>query len=70
MDQEQYARCEFLGACILESFEAGAWQHALELWLQADLDADERVHCWHYFDSRQRAFLKGADRKYNDDYYR
>ena len=68
MDEAQYFKCEILGAHILELFEAGAWKAALDTWEVVNLDADERVWCWQYFDSRQRAWLKGDDRKYIDGY--
>lgn len=53
---------------ILQYFEGGAWEGAKEIWLEADLDADQRVAIWAYFDSRQRAWLKGEDRKYINEY--
>ena len=70
MDDAQYLKCELLGAYLLELFEAGAWKEAYDTWEKIDLDTDERVWCWQYFDSKQRAFLKGADRAYLDEYFR
>jgi hypothetical protein len=55
---------------MLENFEGGAWAAAREIWEVADLDTDERVQVWMFLDSKQRAYLKGSDRKYLDDYYR
>jgi hypothetical protein len=52
----------------LEMFDAGAWDEALDIWINCDLDADERVQAWTFFDSKQRAWLKQDARKYIDEY--
>jgi len=51
-----------------EAFSGGDWKCARQTWEDSGLDADDRVWCWQFFDSRQRAFLKGDERKYLDDY--
>ena len=53
---------------ILECFEGGDWPQALELWLTADIENDDRIIIWNFFDSKQRAWLKGEDRGYIRDY--
>lgn len=53
-----------------DAFEGGAWALAREIWYQAEreLTIDQQVACWEFFpDSRQRAYLKGEDRKYLQD---
>ena len=68
LQQEQAYRVIDLAETLLELFEAGRWAEALEIWSCCDLDADERVVTWGFLDSRQRAWLKGEDRKYLEDF--
>ena len=49
---------------MLDCFDGGDWSMAKQVWTTAAITNDERVDVWGYLDSRQRAFLKGDDRKY------
>ena len=64
MDETLPPRLEYLVSSILDYFNGGDWPQALELWLTADIENDERVIIWNFFDSKQRAWLKGEDRLY------
>ncbi len=64
LQDDQRLKVQLVGLLVLDAFEGGDWPLARQNWKEADLDNDERAACWGYFDSRQRAYLKGDERKY------
>jgi len=66
----QISRSEAIVLEILEQFDGGAWKAAKQIWDTADLDADERVACWKFFNSKQQAFLNDRrERKYLQEFW-
>lgn len=68
MDEEAYYRCECLGWYLLDCFSGGSWKLAKQEWEAADLTNEEQEWMWQHFDSKQKAWLSGADTKGNLEY--
>jgi hypothetical protein len=66
--EQEIVRCYADG--MTDAFLGGAWALAKEIWFQAqnELTTDQQAACWEFrTDSRERAYLKGEDRKYLQD---
>lgn len=66
LTEDQRLKVQLVASLMLDAFDGGDWPLAKEHWTNADFDADEHAACWSYFDSKQRAYLSGANRKYLD----
>ena len=57
---------------ITEHFHGGDWEGARAIWsgILIDLEIEDALWIWDLLDSRERAFLKGEDRKYLHEYLR
>jgi hypothetical protein len=61
---------EIIVTAMLEHFDGGDWSGARKIWdewIRTINDPEEALEVWRYFDSKQRAYLNQADRKYLKD---
>jgi hypothetical protein len=63
-------KSDFVTHKVLDHLDGGAWKEAKALWDEycKDMENEEILECWEHFDSKQRAWLKGDDRRYIDEF--
>lgn len=66
VDAEQKKRVETVASEVIDCFEAGAVDTALEVIEEAQFDADEKVYLWTFLDSKQRSALKRLAKEKQD----
>lgn len=70
IDPDEQKKVAWTASKMFNAFEGGAWKLAKEIMQEdtQDWHADMWAALWAFFpDSRQRAFLKGEDRKYLEE---
>jgi len=67
LNDEEKTHVQFWVAGMLEAFDGGDWNLARDMWIEAQFTSDEAVAVFGFLDSKQRAFLKGDNRKYLND---
>lgn len=66
MSEPQRLKVDAVASEVIDCFEAGAVESALDVIEAANLDADEKVYMWTFLDSKQRASLKRIAKERHD----
>ena len=67
LDEDQRLKVQLVASLVRDAFDGGDWPLAKQNWEQAELNNEERIACWNYFGSRERAYLKDDERNYLQD---